>query len=224
MAGFDYDRARQSAARHTAPTWPEERVIALIDLHEAGIGFGQMAWRLTTPDIPCTKNACIGKAHRLGLPPRGNMIGKLNERSMARARARRKATFAAKLEAQGRAYGPDGKPRRQSRAKGALPGQWSQPGTPRGRAAGPAVVRSALALDALSPGRISNLAATQCKWPVGDPKDPDFGFCGRLKREDGPYCPAHHAAAFKGRPKAPVQTEDRPRARAFATPRFGAWA
>ena len=32
-----------------------------------------------------------------------------------------------------------------------------------------------------------------CKWPIGDPKQPDFGFCGIDKPlEGGPYC-AYHA-------------------------------
>lgn len=57
-----------------------------------------------------------------------------------------------------------------------------------------AEVKAALALSALHRGLISNLAPHTCKWPVGDPKAADFGFCGR-PRGVGPYCCDHQGAA-----------------------------
>jgi GcrA cell cycle regulator len=30
-----------------------------------------------------------------------------------------------------------------------------------------------------------------CHWPVGDPREPDFFFCGAVAEGDGPYCAAH---------------------------------
>ena len=49
-----------------------------------------------------------------------------------------------------------------------------------------------------NPGLIDNLvhlAVHACKWPIGDPKSPDFSFCGR--RADGRYCAAHEAAGIR---------------------------
>jgi GcrA cell cycle regulator len=40
-----------------------------------------------------------------------------------------------------------------------------------------------------------HLGAHACKWPIGDPKRPDFSFCGR--RTDGRYCAAHEAVAVR---------------------------
>ena len=35
-----------------------------------------------------------------------------------------------------------------------------------------------------------------CKWPIGDPADPQFAFCGR-KSDCGPYCTEHAKVAFQ---------------------------
>jgi len=40
-----------------------------------------------------------------------------------------------------------------------------------------------------------HLGAHACKWPIGDPKSPDFTFCGR--RTDGRYCAAHEAVGVR---------------------------
>jgi GcrA cell cycle regulator len=36
------------------------------------------------------------------------------------------------------------------------------------------------------------LAPHHCRFPVGDPQDPDFFFCGATKLGDSSYCAAHH--------------------------------
>ncbi|MBN9534828.1 MAG: hypothetical protein J0H10_15900 [Alphaproteobacteria bacterium] len=37
------------------------------------------------------------------------------------------------------------------------------------------------------------LGRNQCHWPHGDPRDPDFHFCGRPTGEGKSYCPYHTA-------------------------------
>jgi hypothetical protein len=46
--------------------------------------------------------------------------------------------------------------------------------------------------------RLVDLKANGCRWPLGDPRDCDFGFCGRAKIDGAPYCAAHAARAFDG--------------------------
>jgi len=41
-----------------------------------------------------------------------------------------------------------------------------------------------------------------CKWPIGDPLKPDFGFCGGNTKDGSPYCPVHYARAYRGEWKA----------------------
>jgi GcrA cell cycle regulator len=41
-----------------------------------------------------------------------------------------------------------------------------------------------------------NLTDDHCRWPVGDPGEPDFAHCGRKPRPGSPYCETHHAVAY----------------------------
>jgi len=42
-----------------------------------------------------------------------------------------------------------------------------------------------------------DLKEHSCRWPIGDPDQPGFGFCGCQKAEEGPYCERHAAMAFQ---------------------------
>ncbi len=47
--------------------------------------------------------------------------------------------------------------------------------------------------------RLTELDYTRCRWPIGNVGDDDFGFCGRRKPADSkPYCP-YHADVSTGR-------------------------
>ena len=48
-----------------------------------------------------------------------------------------------------------------------------------------------------SPKSVFELRASECRFPIGDPKSPGFRFCGAAKAFDGPYCPTHKKAAFE---------------------------
>lgn len=36
-----------------------------------------------------------------------------------------------------------------------------------------------------------------CKFPIGDPVEPDFHFCGHAQRPGAPYCPYHCQVAYR---------------------------
>jgi GcrA cell cycle regulator len=45
---------------------------------------------------------------------------------------------------------------------------------------------------------IMELREHTCRWPMGDPQDADFRYCGMRKNETGkPYCEYHAAKAFQ---------------------------
>jgi GcrA cell cycle regulator len=46
------------------------------------------------------------------------------------------------------------------------------------------------------PGKrtILTVGTYECRWPIGDPSEPDFTLCG-CRAEDGPYCEPHKARA-----------------------------
>ncbi len=50
---------------------------------------------------------------------------------------------------------------------------------------------------------LETLGRHECRFPIGDVGEPDFGFCGRLA--NGPYCPLHRAVVF-----LPVSRRPRP--------------
>ena len=52
----------------------------------------------------------------------------------------------------------------------------------------------------ISPGEhvtILTLNENRCKWPIGDPNDIDFHFCGHEPQSKAPYCTEHAKVAFK---------------------------
>lgn len=43
---------------------------------------------------------------------------------------------------------------------------------------------------------LMDLKLTSCRWPIGDPKDADFHFCGKPAQTGKPYCPEHCKIAY----------------------------
>lgn len=44
---------------------------------------------------------------------------------------------------------------------------------------------------------MAQLQAHMCKWPIGDPQDAGFGFCGAKRQGALPYCDAHIRRAYQ---------------------------
>jgi GcrA cell cycle regulator len=44
---------------------------------------------------------------------------------------------------------------------------------------------------------LAQLTMDVCKWPVGEPGDPDFFFCGAASKDHSSYCEAHHCRAYR---------------------------
>jgi GcrA cell cycle regulator len=140
--------------------WSEPRVARLKQLWGDGLSAAEVAARLGGG---VTRNAVLGKIHRLGLCRH------------APAAPRRAAALA---------------PAKPMQPRGRQPA----PLVPRARPARGAAPVPPLA--GLVP-RLEDLAPHMCHWPIGDPRDPVFAFCGRVVEAD-PYCPAHRACAYRG--------------------------
>ncbi len=41
-----------------------------------------------------------------------------------------------------------------------------------------------------------DLGPSCCRWPIGDPRDAGFHFCGKKAIPGKPYCPEHAAVAY----------------------------
>jgi GcrA cell cycle regulator len=142
--------------------WSDERVALLRKLWAEGLSASQIAKQLGQ----VTRNAVIGKVHRLGLAGRATPSR------------------------------PAKRPVRAARPR--LVG----PSAPRLRPAFTAV--PALDTPQLEPlrfddGRTANvlsLSERMCKFPIGDPNDTSFAFCGR-DATCGPYCQDHARLAYQ---------------------------
>ena len=44
--------------------------------------------------------------------------------------------------------------------------------------------------------KLVDLDSHTCRWPLGDPRDDDFGFCGKKVRAGQTYCDEHSAMAY----------------------------
>ena len=49
-----------------------------------------------------------------------------------------------------------------------------------------------------------SMTERMCKWPFGDPKNPDFHFCGRPVEVAITYCPEHRSLAYQAARKPTV--------------------
>jgi len=43
----------------------------------------------------------------------------------------------------------------------------------------------------------ADLAPHHCRWPFGDPRTPEFRYCGLTQIDGKPYCPAHARVAWE---------------------------
>ena len=54
-----------------------------------------------------------------------------------------------------------------------------------------------------------DLTERMCKWPIGDPREDDFTFCGRTTNGVTPYCQNHASMAYQSsnRTRTPISKE-----------------
>jgi GcrA cell cycle regulator len=76
-------------------------------------------------------------------------------------------------------------------------------------AAAPQTVRDVV-VPLSEPVTIAELRESMCHWPIGDPGDPEFHFCGRKKSGAIPYCDYHARMAYQ-----PAQARRREKRVAF---------
>ena len=154
--------------------WTEDRVGALKKLWLEGQSASQIAKQLGGG---VTRNAVIGKVHRLGLSGRA-----------APSQPARTAT----------AF-------RTTRPRPSQPAP-AQPSAPRRiEAVQPKPVQAPAPVPAPIPdlpgtATVMTLGAHMCKWPIGDPSSREFSFCGR-RASEGVYCVEHARVAYQPQTK-----------------------
>jgi GcrA cell cycle regulator len=151
--------------------WNDERVDLLKKLWSDGLSASQIAGRLGG----VTRNAVIGKVHRLGLSGRATTSRMKSHRPRARSQATKRLM----------------KPRFANLGNPALRQLYLGDTEPYVPSAEELVIPLA---DRRS---IQTLTEACCRWPIGDPQQPDFHFCGKKKVVGLPYCEFHARRAFQ---------------------------
>lgn len=152
--------------------WNDQTITALRSLWDEGHSTAEIGRRIGT-----TKNAVVGKAHRLCLPTRPSPIRSTPQRHETPAtRSRPPAPPLARVE-------PAPKP---------------VPAPP--PAVLPTTPPAAAPIPQPSPARYSSPNPSQrncdCQWPMGDPGRTGFRLCGEVSVAGKPYCIGHCNRAY----------------------------
>jgi GcrA cell cycle regulator len=176
--------------------WTDERIALLKQYWEEGRSASQIAEVLGEG---LSRNAVIGKAHRLGLASRPSPLKSGEPRAEPRAApAETKAPRAAAPKPaapapQAAPAAPAPAPQPAVAPAAPAPQPVAQPARPAPRAKGAKVT-------------LLDLNDRICKWPIGHPDEADFHFCGKPVNPGFPYCGEHCLVAYQ----AQMPRRDRP--------------
>ncbi|MBU9697454.1 GcrA cell cycle regulator [Rhodobacteraceae bacterium HSP-20] len=193
-------------------SWTDERVETLKRMWAEGQSASQIAKELGG----VTRNAVIGKVHRLGLSNR--VAGGREDEdeaspaptaaAAAAPRAEPKPEPAARAEPAAARPAPE----RPAPAAAAAPSNVTplpirKAIVPAGQPLPPQPSANEISPEALASVRevekrarkltLMELTERTCKWPIGDPATDDFWFCGLPSLPGKPYCEAHVGVAFQ---------------------------
>jgi GcrA cell cycle regulator len=155
-------------------SWNDERVEVLKKLWTEGLSASQIAGRIGG----VSRNAVIGKVHRLGLAGRA---------TTSRMKTARPRVLRANM---------------QQQAKRPIKPRFANVGNSAVRAlyqpdAEPFIAAEELDIPLNERKTIVTLTDCSCRWPIGDPQMADFHFCNRDKVAGLPYCEFHARRAFQ---------------------------
>ena len=156
-------------------TWTDERVELLKKLWSDGLSASQIAAELGN----VTRNAVIGKVHRLGLS------GRAKDKAAPAAQRPRKPARTPSAPA------PIMPAERGNVLVAPVPPVAVIEETPE------AVVDDEVAIPMSERVTIMDLRESMCRWPMGDPTKPEFRFCGARSITGLPYCTHHARIAYQ---------------------------
>lgn len=196
-------------------SWTDERIETLRKMWDSGMTATQIAEELGG----VSRNAVIGKAHRLGLASRPSPVKPNAPEAKAAPAAEaapaprpapapkpapatpapepREAAPAAAAPAQPAAPRPDGPVLRSVGPGGFIrqnPGEQAPPIAP---APPRRLVPAKPSKEIEGKTTLLDLNDKICKWPLGHPGEPDFHFCGEKVNPGFPYCVDHCGHAYQ---------------------------
>ena len=183
-------------------SWTDERV----DLLKKLWGEGQSASQIAKELGGVTRNAVIGKVHRLGL---SNRSSGSTAKPDTKPKADTKPKPATKAKPAPKPKAEESKPDlktepavaakpAQNLRKAIIPAGQPLPPQPSANEISPEALAKVNEIEKTAK-KLSLMELTErtCKWPVGDPATEDFWFCGLPVQAGKPYCEAHVGVAFQ---------------------------
>ena len=157
-------------------SWTEDRVERLSRLWVEGRSASQIAAELGEG---VTRNAVIGKIHRLGLSGRDPVPVEAPQLRVKAPSPAEPIALAPVLEE--------------------IVSEIEVPPTPQPIAIDLQVLRASSDVVIPLSDRVTilELGATMCRWPLGDPTSAEFRFCGCRSHSSLPYCAEHARVAFQ---------------------------
>ena len=212
-------------------SWTDERIDQLKEMWTRGMTASQIADELGG----VSRNAVIGKAHRLGLQSRPSPV-KPNEPLPAKPRTKAAAVpeesretapapvvvpAGAPAQPQAASSPAQAAPQLQIRSVG--PGGFLRQGPgdqqpPIPPAPPRRLVPAKPSAEVADKTSLLDLNEKICKWPIGHPGEPDFHFCGKSANPGFPYCVEHCGVAYQA--QLPRRDRRPPRPLPFGGPRI----
>ena len=158
--------------------WNEETIARLRELWAEGLSTAEIGRRMSV-----SKNAVVGKAHRLNLPARPSPIRRDGVNAVVRPPAPRRVT------------GPTLPPLSAAIAPSVLANASAASAPTRSpvRATPPAAVSRPSPVRAVP---YTSRRLSTCCWPIGEPGTKSFRFCDSDASNGKPYCSEHAALAY----------------------------
>ena len=223
-------------------SWTDERINQLKTMWEKGLTASQIAEELGG----VSRNAVIGKAHRLGLKSRPSPVKAAESKKKAAAATPKAAAPAKAAKPAGRpAPEPRERVERPAPAAASAPSGDNVQHFPSSRSDMPRIVsvgpggflrqgpgEQQAPIPPAPPRRLVpakpspeiadktsllDLTDRICKWPMGHPGEPDFHFCGDTVNPGFPYCVEHCGRAYQA--QLPRGTRRPPPPMPFGGPR-----
>lgn len=200
-------------------SWTEERIATLTKLWEGGATASQIAEELGG----VSRNAVIGKAHRLGLKSRPSPV-KANDKKATKKKAAAPAKKAVPPKPKPKAPAPKveaaapPKPATRAIPENSQPLPNRQEALPKIHSVGPGgfvrqgpgdqqapippapprrLVPAKPSPEIADKTSLLDLSDRVCRWPMGHPGEPDFHFCGEKVNPGFPYCVEHCGRAYQ---------------------------
>ena len=173
-------------------SWTDERVEILTKMWAEGNSASQIAKELGG----VTRNAVIGKVHRLGLSNRATTSSP--SKSDAKAKSASKSNSRAKQKSRKIEITEPKPDNVTSLRRQIIPAGQPLPPQPSAHEISPEALARVSEIEKKAK-KLSLLELTEktCKWPVGDPATEEFWFCGLATQSGKPYCEAHVGVAFQ---------------------------